>query len=100
MTMKEEKELEKFWNNWKPTDKKTKSARGMEPAITKEPTSGMESARGMEIQRPEADTTDDNMKAKCVLVKKLRNNFTDDDKNVDRKEENYLDVVKEDKREE
>ena len=75
----------------------SKSARGMEPARRKEPASVMESARGMEIQRPEADTTDDDMKAKCVLVNKSRNNFTDDDRNVDRKKEIFVDVVKDDK---
>ena len=62
VTMKEEKELQKFWNNWKTTDKKTKSARGMKPARRKEPASGMESARGMELQRQEAGTTEDDMK--------------------------------------
>ena len=31
------------------------------------------------------------------LLKKLSNTFTDDDKNVDRKEDNYVDVVKDDK---
>ena len=39
----------------------------------------------MELQGPEADTTDDDMKAKCALVKILRNHFTDDDRMVDRK---------------
>jgi hypothetical protein len=45
MTLKEEKELEKFWNTWKPADKTMESAGGMEC------TRGMGHAIGMEHAR-------------------------------------------------
>ena len=44
----------------------------MEPARRKEPASVMESARGMEIQRPEAGTTDDDMKPADKMMKSAR----------------------------
>ena len=67
MTLKEEKDFERFCNNWTPAAK----------------TNG--STRGMDYEMQEIDTTydTDELKPKCVLtIKKI---FNGDDKNFDKR---------------